>query len=286
MAVDVWGALKRGIHEHIFNRVGALTCAPRVQLSSPLIRGGNFLYYWQWAFCQDRPGRPARVLYQESINAWLEEFPLAARLTVRKADVPVWRTEWVGKHRHTFGLDFTRSQLQVFSDALIGESQRFQSRLDAAGRFLDDETCVINVRRGDYYEYPHLEKMYGLDNVRYVDEAVAQVRSLRPEIRRFVLVSDDIDWCRDHLSNAVIRTLEVYPMRTSMFDDLAILSSARTLLVANSTFSFWGSYIAASRIKDQLTIAPPYHYRLESGELVRDPFDPDWLIVGGIEDRM
>ncbi|MBB5832775.1 alpha-1,2-fucosyltransferase [Brachybacterium aquaticum] len=259
--------------------IGAATGAPRVHVASPLIRGGNFLYYWMWAAGMDSERRPARVQLQESIQDWLAEFPLAAQLTVAKGEVPLLRTEWVSGRRHRFGVDFDRSDVTSFSHRLIESSPRFLDRRERLRSLIDDGTIVINVRRGDYYQYEHLSSTYGLANELYVPAAVRLAAEAGRGSERFFLVSDDIPWCREHVSPALDGKVIIDDGRSGPFDDLAALSLARTSVITNSTFSFWGAFLAAATRNDHIGIAPPYHLRDEDGHRNREAFDPDWLTV-------
>lgn len=262
----------------LFTPVGRVTGAPRIQLASPLIRGGNFLYYWLWAYTTNSHRRPARVLHQDSIDAWLHEFPLARDLTILKRDAPRLRSTWYDATRHRFGIDFTRENLEEFCRNLIRSSPQFQKRQARIASAVGPGTCVINIRRGDYYAYPHIERLYGLDNAQYVDSALTMLRRDRRNITDFLLVSDDIEWTMKHIAPLLDRPARPVPQRSSMFDDLAALSVGRTAILANSTFSFWGAYLARSADSNHRSVAPPFHLRDQNGNRYRDTYDPNWLI--------
>lgn len=259
--------------------LGAATRAPRVHVTSPLVRGGNFLYYWMWASTAGNSRRSAKVEFQEAVLQWIAEFPLAAHLTVPKKDVPLLRTEWVSGRRHRYGIDFDRNTVEQFSLALIESSWRFRERQNRLRRIIDDDTAVINVRRGDYYQHAHLEKTYGLANERYVPAAVSLARDAGRPCRKLFLVSDDIAWCRQHIVPRLSEEVIIDEHREGMFDDLAALSIARTSIISNSTFSFWGAFLASSTRADHLGIAPPYHLKDDAGNRNREAFDPNWLTV-------
>lgn len=270
--------LKHHVRKHLLVPLGRRLGHPQVQLSSPLIRGGNFLYYWMWADAHDHAGRPARVLYQDSITEWLDEFPLARHLTVRREELKGPLCDFIDRHRHTFGQDFDIPTLEGFSRKLVDTSPRFQERRRRLGKLVTPNSLVLNVRRGDYYQYDHLIEQYGLDIPAYVKNAISAVQQSGRPISSVLMVSDDPQWCMENLAEGLPWPTVVDQERSGMFDDLAALSLAPTLVLANSTFSYWGSHLAASFIPDHLAFAPPYHYR-EGGREVRDAFDPRWQIV-------
>ena len=56
-----------------------------------------------------------------------------------------------------------------------------------------------------------------------------------------VLVSDNVPWCVDNLTHLAPQLeFVVNENRRDMFDDLAVLACAKRLILANSTFSYWG----------------------------------------------
>ena len=259
--------------------IGRRTGAPQVQLTSAPIRGGNFLYYWLWAGSR-RHGQQRRVvLWQDAMADWIDEFPALREITAKKDELPFLRSEWINSHRHTYGVDFDETQLSSFIARYLLTSVSFSERVERARSWLTPETVVINVRRGDYYQYPHLTEVYGLDIASFVRQALSRCERAAG---RYVVVSDGLGWCTEHLSDCLPGELETVSWRRDMFDDLAVLAAAPTLLLANSTFSYWGAYIARAIDPGAEVLAPPYHYR-ENGVLVRDTYAPAWNVVDGHE---
>ncbi|PCC39718.1 hypothetical protein CIK73_13925 [Brachybacterium alimentarium] len=249
--------------------------APTVQFTPDAVRGGNILYYWQWAYLGQLAGDRRSVLRTDHMDAWLEEFPVLESLTVSRADVsPLDQRAFAT--RHHFGSSFTAEENRLFSRWLLDGSPSFESRVEAARRVITDRTCVINVRRGDYYRVPEFRAEFGMDIRAHVSQAVEiLVRSGRaPE--DVLIVSDDLGWCRDNLQDTLPGGYRSLPHRTSLFDDLAALVASRTLVLANSTFSYWGSHLAAALRDDHVAVAPPYHQRVAAGPPVDDLFDPRW----------
>jgi hypothetical protein len=270
---------KVALRGSLLTPIGKVLGAPTVHISSPITRGGNYLYYWMWAYTRDTERRPVRVLHHEVIDDWLDEFPLVNHLSIRRGEASTLFSEWIGEHRHYFGQSFSRSELEGFCTALVESSPSFRARLDAARAWIGPDTCVLNVRRGDYYVYPELTAMYGLDIEQHVSRSIDILRRHGRAVDDVVIVSDDVAWCLEHIAPLLPGRMRVVPDRTSMFDDLAVLASARTMILANSTFSFWGGYLASVIQTDHLAVAPEYHFIDESGQRHRDPYDPRWVIA-------
>lgn len=259
--------------------VGVLNAARRrlgrrtVVRPSGAVRGGNLLYLWQCAHTRAQGGDQLRIVRTDPMAAWLEEFPLLHRLTIAPERIGVLdRRE--DMYPRAFGRDFSREANRQFCRDLVASSPRFQAHLAAAAEQISEDTVVVNVRRGDYYTVPEFTARFALDIPRHVEQALQEIRRRGRSTEDLLVISDDVPWCREHLAG--IGPLHVLEHRTSMFDDLAALASARTIVLANSTFSYWGAYIAQSQRDDVLAVAPPYHEVRANGDLISPEFDPRW----------
>ncbi|MGP9693508.1 alpha-1,2-fucosyltransferase [Brachybacterium sp. AOP25-B2-12] len=262
------------LRDHVLAPVGRLLGAPQVQITSPNTRGGNALYYWLRAWTLDAPRHPCRILLQDNFAEWPAEFPLLEHLSTRKQDVPRLLTQWLGDRYDLIGVHFSRQELDGFCRALVASSPSFRARRARARAQIPEGTCVINVRRGDYYRVPELEAMYGMDVPGFVRAAL----ELTEPAAHHVLVSDDPAWCLEHVAPMVPGTVATLDRR-DLFDDLAALSVARTLILANSTFSFWGAHLGAALGDLRTCVAPPFHFRHADGTEDAQRFDPSWTVV-------
>ena len=259
---------------HLLSRIRERPGARTVQLTSNAVRGGNNLYFWQWAYLERLAGRRAAVLHSATMPEWVAEFPLLGELTIRPAEVSLLDQRGTAT-RFFFNHDFDRAQNRHFCQAVVRSSDSFRTRRSRIRDQIARETLVVNVRRGDYYEVPEFFARFGLDICSHVADAVRLVRQAGRPVDDVLVVSDDVDWCRRELTSVLgdIRTLEG---RSSPLDDLAALSSATTLVLANSTFSYWGSHLASSFDDEHLAIAPSHHEIAPDGNPIAPMFDPSW----------
>ena len=259
---------------HLLSRVRERPGARTVQLTSNAVRGGNNLYFWQWAYLERHAGRRAAVLRSATMPDWVAEFPLLGDLTIQSEEVSLLDQRGTAT-RFFFNHDFNGAQNRSFCQALVHSSDSFRARRSRIRDQIARQTLVVNVRRGDYYEVPEFFARFGLDIHSHVAGAVELARQAGRPVDDVLVVSDDVDWCRRELTPALgdIRTLEG---RSSPFDDLAALSSATTLVLANSTFSYWGSHLASSFDDEHLAIAPSHHEIVPDGSLIAPMFDPAW----------
>lgn len=253
------------------------TQEPYVIWGNEPMNGGNYLYLWATAWARHRTtGTRWQVRYKPKMAPWLQEFPGLAALTVREEDVGFRQprsVEWGQRPQVDFLLpdlkEFCREVLLPGSDFCAREAQ------------VMPEATVVNVRRGDYYSVPAHRRQYGMDIRGYVAAALAALP--QEGTSRVVFVSDDVAWCREHLTDVVgpDREALTLPGEHDMFRDLAQLAFARNLILANSTFSYWGGYLASARpapLRPRRVVAPLFFGRsYEYGE--SNLLLPEWLAL-------
>lgn len=208
-----------------------------------IARGGNWLYEWMRAeLYTNKNQAPAFLIHTPGMEGWLDEFP-----NLDKYTRPASARRFKSLRAAGFGQDieglFSHSDLKNFIENNL-LSLSFERRRAKAKQLVNINTLVINVRRGDYYTSPTIHKMFGIDTVTYIRAAIAQAIEINIP-SNIVVVSDDLKWCRQNLSFLS----DVAPTRfdkfgEDMFDDLALLSVAHRLILTNTTFGYWGAYIA------------------------------------------
>jgi hypothetical protein len=99
---------------------------------------------------------------------------------------------------------------------------------------------VVHVRGGDYRSRNNLKKFGVLSNS-YYNRTLEQSKN-----RLRFIITDDIEW------SETLSSLKPYekifgPMDLKPFDCLALMSGSNLLVTANSTFSWWGGFLASSQ---------------------------------------
>lgn len=237
---------------------------------------GNFCYFWLQADRRQRRGEWAFALRTAPMAPWTDLFPAIKPLLIDEGDVP-WRATRVGDYRQDFGRDFTANELEQFVRDRLLSSRGFVDRLDSVHRHSD--VVVINVRRGDYYSVPLFRGFYSFDIAAFISEAM-RLASLERPVHRVEIVSDDPEWCRVKLAG-----LDCMPDVVEFSDpdegaqrNLVRLASADRLILANSTFSYWGAHLARARNAEAQIIAPWFHSRnVDYGRAIQ--LDPSWTVV-------
>lgn len=133
---------------------------------------------------------------------------------------------------------------------------------NAGSEFLNlQNTVAIHVRRGDYLSKPDCHPVLSMEE--YYDDAMAYIVS---EIRfdnkkfskvNFIVFSDDIEWCKQSLKNWQLCHGVHYVSGNSDIVDLYLMAQCNHHIIANSSFSWWGSWLAQNMFDQKgITIAP------------------------------
>lgn len=175
---------------------------------------------------------------------------------------------------------------QYFADAegVLRRELRFRDRSTGRNRELSEEissceSVSIHVRRGDYVTNPVASRILGPCDLIYYRRAVEHLdRKVHP--RCYYLFSDDPEWVRANLSLGSPTVIVDHNGPDRPHEDLRLMSLCHHHVIANSSFSWWGAWLAESdgrRAGVQRTvIAPRRWYRSE--EHRADDLIPDrWL---------
>ena len=111
------------------------------------------------------------------------------------------------------------------------------------GSFIDGSTCSIHVRRGDYLKHPTHHPTCSLE---YYKKAM----NVMPIGTRYLVFSDDIDWCKENFKGHHMTFIE----NEKDYIDLYIMSMCKHNITANSSFSWWGAWLNPNRRK--IVISP------------------------------
>lgn len=258
---------------------------PRTVLwTQPTAHLGNFLYDWMHAFDQRSQGADVVCLKTPAMDRWLPLFgDLVAELVVRPAEVRITDRREKGLHNE-FGPHFDEQTLARFIDGFLRPSGILDEPRVPESLRTTDEDVVVNVRRGDYVTNADNWRNYGFDLDDYLRVALRQSVDVGGPIRRLLVVSDGIDWCEAHLGWLAnhCRMLEFENTGQPPEVHLALLSNAPRLILANSTFSYWGGYASAWHFgKPDQVVAPWFHVRTDRAGAAWQ-LDPRWSIVEDI----
>lgn len=143
--------------------------------------------------------------------------------------------------------------------------QSISDRVDTFLQEYSDRRLVsLHVRRGDYLVNPDA---HPLCSIEYYNQAMDM---LDGDDVQFICTSNDIQWCKENIKRNNI----VYNF-SDLSHDICLISKCDDHIIANSTFSWWGSWLGKSPNKK--IIAPsvwfgPRFAHLDVSDLYCDNF--------------
>ncbi|MCQ2149682.1 MAG: alpha-1,2-fucosyltransferase [Bacteroidales bacterium] len=145
-----------------------------------------------------------------------------------------------------------------------------EKNLDVASHMAGEESTGVHVRRGDYLNEPGF---YGICGIDYYRKAIGKIGCAG---KHFYIFSDDIDWCRRELS-PLLEDTEVdfvtWNTGTDSWQDMFLMSRCRHLIIANSSFSWWGAFLNRN---EGTIIAPAVWVRgVDSSRIC----PPEWIKI-------
>lgn len=262
--------------------LGVVRCSKREVITAyPMFGWGNHLFQFLQADIRQAPGNDSCLLRMPNMLPWLEVFPALEELSVNRIRLIDRRAPVL--LGFIFGEEFSREQLQSFCRRRMLSSEKFAARINAMERRIEPNTVVVNVRRGDYYG-THFEPEFGMRVVEYVHAALRYQEELA-SIDEIQFVSDDLLWCEENF-RTLRSSYSVSFARpgADMVDDLAVLAAAQRLILANSTFSYWGGFLSNARgSSPEFVVAPRFHQKSMMEKYSRPPLqDPLWSIIDEI----
>jgi Glycosyl transferase family 11 len=154
----------------------------------------------------------------------------------------------------------------TFQEPLRGRSAELAARIGACA------SVALHVRRGDYVDDARTNAWHGVCSKTFYRRCVARINA-ECENPVFFIFSDDLAWARHNLSLPG-NTVFVSGNDSSQADmDLHLMSLCRHHIIANSSFSWWGAWLAEH--PSQIVLAPKrWFLTLELGD--RHPAPLRW----------
>ena len=136
-------------------------------------------------------------------------------------------------------------------------------------RIEDGNSVCLHVRRGDYLggkaDSPVVcGRSYYDGAMQYIGRSVTAPK--------FFVFSDDIPWCRSAFAGKDVAFVDINGPDDAI-DDLRLMAACRHHIIANSSLSWWGAWLAQH--PEQVVIAPqPW---LPGADSDRDLLPPHWI---------
>lgn len=119
-----------------------------------------------------------------------------------------------------------------------------------------------------------------MNQEKYLRSALAEAVRTQGSVGRIVVISDGLDWCRDHVNDLLSEFAPVEYEDGDIAHDLKAIIHAKRLIITNSTFSYWGGYIGDVLNPGRQVIAPWFFSRTENGGRSH-LLAPSWTVIEG-----
>ncbi len=132
----------------------------------------------------------------------------------------------------------------------------------------------IHIRRGDYVQNKNANAFHGVLPLSYYQKGITYIKehSKEKDIKVFVF-SNDIGWCKKNIQFDV--PIEFIEGNTLGSDDMRLMKHCKHFVMANSTFSWWGAWLATS--KNKIVVAPKRWFLDESADNAIDIVPNEWV---------
>lgn len=174
------------------------------------------------------------------------------------------------KHFHYSPITYKPNiNLQGFfqSEEYFKESQGIIQQLltPKIGHGIKYDHAAIHVRRGDYLS---LSKEYVQLDMDYYQKAMQLVGSTN-----YIVFSDDIAWCKQNFHGDNITFSE----NKTAVEDLALMLSCEHIIIANSSFSWWGAYL--NKNPSKIVVAPEKWFGSGLPHNTKDLLPKTWIQI-------
>jgi hypothetical protein len=111
----------------------------------------------------------------------------------------------------------------------------------------------IHIRRGDFVSNSTTHKFHGMCSAEYYNMAVDKMAQMvgKPH---FFIFSDEPQWAQDNLKLKFPATFVTHNSANEDYEDLRLMSLCKYHIIANSTFSWWGTWLNTA--PDRIVLAP------------------------------
>lgn len=140
---------------------------------------------------------------------------------------------------------------------------------------LNENTCSIHVRRGDYLNLPDY---HPTQDISYYIKAIEML----DKNTVFFIMSDDIDWCYENFNskNFDRKRRFIFLDNYKSFEDFYLARNCTNNIISNSTFSWWSAWLNKNPSKK--IICPNKNKWFGSNYKDKDAKDiacPEWITL-------
>lgn len=183
---------------------------------------------------------------------------------------------------------FLNVKNEIFNWFKLKRKYRIQFDRKYKTLFENNTVIAIHIRRTDYLNFIGELKIGGPDltlPIRYYDECLKLIYQLEiSQKKSFILLSDDIEFAKNNLSDKIKQMFpndDVLVSNNNEIVDFQIILNADYCIIANSTFSWWATYL---NIKKKKAYVPQFFLGFKiKREYPINVIPDDWIKVNVTE---
>jgi hypothetical protein len=211
--------------------------------------GMNQMYFMDVDF-----GKPSEGLFKDFHEKWTVYDHNGDIINITMLDPKIYEisdnTRLIG-HNGAFGGIFQSERYLIDRKKDIENwfkikeqySKEYNKKLDDLGIVLDNNLCVINFRGGEYRSIPKV-----LCRREYWRDSISHMISLNSEMK-FIVITDDPEYAK------LFMPFEIPTYHIDIGFDFYVVNQAKWLIISNSTFGWWASWL---NNKANKILAPKY----------------------------
>lgn len=135
----------------------------------------------------------------------------------------------------------------------------------------------VHIRRGDYVSNPQATRFHGVCDIDYYYRCTSAISKICQHPHFFVF-SDDPTWARENFRPPQETTFIDHNGPKDAHEDIRLMSLCQHHIIANSSFSWWGAWLA--KYPDKAVFAPKRWLAAEKLEIKTDEIVPSsWMRI-------
>ncbi|MBN2091921.1 alpha-1,2-fucosyltransferase [candidate division KSB1 bacterium] len=187
--------------------------------------------------------------------------------SILKLHPPVYLEGYWHTHRYFIEAYNCLKKDFTLKDILVAPSSRTLDKIRSVN------SVSVHIRRGDYISNPSNLKRYGTVTLEYYQKCLEYISNQINDPHFFVF-TDDFDWAKQYIKTDF--PISWMDQKTPEKDcvDLWLMTNCMHHVIANSTYSWWGAWLASN--PDKIVINPVKWNNTEK-QYNRDRSPDHWL---------
>ena len=160
----------------------------------------------------------------------------------------------------------------TIKDNFLSEILNSDRLNDVLNKITQTNSVAIHFRRGDYVHDPNTNKHHGLCSMDYYQRAISFLKK-QTNLPHFFLFSDEPGWLK---ANFTLEEPFTIIENNPGYADLYLMSNCKHNIIANSSFSWWGSWL--NRNAKKIVVTPDKWFNdSEKNKQTRDLIPEKWI---------